>query len=880
MFNHLKANSYKLTAREGFTLIEILIAICIFLIVTLGIFLSFGNILEVIGRTRLRTLATSVLNKEIEILRNLPYDSVGIIGGYPIGQILASKTVAYEGQDFVINTTVRNIDDSLDGLVGGGIVAFDYAAQVGDGGVTMLNQAKITGALYSNGNLTGGSSGGVVGSAIVSGNHSIQNTKITGDARAHTISGATIGGDAYYQSISGSSVTGSLHPGSADSAVGLLPISQNQIDSWKTEAAASSTYAGNYTLGSGAATIGPLKIQGNLTVQNSAVLTLAGKVWVTGTITFANSAALQLASSYGTKSGILIADGAISMTNSFNVCGSAGYNAGTNKCNTSNGSFVTIISGSSANPAINIQNSADMQGILYAPTGYITVGNSAILREASAYGLTISNTAQIIYDSTLGAVNTGSSPVDLAPADYKLVEIRVDCPNCFAFTPIAFTTWVSPQNLEASTRNGSLFINVFDANGVAVSNADVVVKNTAISPSITINDSTGISGLLQLVDIPTSTNAYQISISKPGYTSAKTYTSGAAANPNPLQPHATVASQSVTAISFAIDRTSTINVTSQDYLCRAIPSVGFNQVGLKLIGSGPSVYAYSNSSITDSSGQISISNLGWDTYTFTSTSSLYDLSGSMPLSPLTINPNTTTALALVFEPKATSTLLATITDAGGLSIADASVNLQKSGFNDTKLTGERFYTETAWPSGGYTAQDGNIDDTSPADTIQLLQIGGSYPTSTNSYLISNTLDAGSASTTWHSISWTGSTPTNTTLRFQLADSNGSSSYLYAGPDGTGSTYYTASSTIGAMHDGKRYLRYKAYFNTTDTNVTPTLSDVSIGFASGCIPPGQATWSGLASGTYTMTATKTGYATATSTVTVGSSGWQEKRLIMQ
>ena len=70
-----------------------------------------------------------------------------------------------------------------------------------------------------------------------------------------------------------------------------------------------------------------------------------------------------------------------------------------------------------------------------------------------------------------------------------------------------------------------------------------------------------------------------------------------------------------------------------------------------------------------------------------------------------------------------------------------------------------------------------------------------------------------------------------------------------------------------------------YFNTTDKTVTPTLQDVGIGFYSSCVPSGQAFWNGLGTGTYTVTASKSGYQDTTTSVTVGS-GWQEVKLIMQ
>jgi hypothetical protein len=142
---------------------------------------------------------------------------------------------------------------------------------------------------------------------------------------------------------------------------------------------------------------------------------------------------------------------------------------------------------------------------------------------------------------------------------------------------------------------------------------------------------------------------------------------------------------------------------------------------------------------------------------------------------------------------------------------------------------------------------------------------------------------GTTSTTFYDLIWAPTTQpaqcgTNC-IKFQLASNTDNSTWNYLGPDGTGSTYYTATSTIGTMHNGNRYLRYKAYLNTTDQNYTPTLSDVQIGFTSTCVPQGQTLFSGIPTGTYTMTVSKSGYTTATSSVSVVS-GWQEKRLTLQ
>jgi len=135
------------------------------------------------------------------------------------------------------------------------------------------------------------------------------------------------------------------------------------------------------------------------------------------------------------------------------------------------------------------------------------------------------------FDGTLGG-----SPNDTAPADYKLVEFEIDCTNCpTKFQSIFMTTTVAPENLETSTNNGSLFINVFDAGGLPVVGADVLVENFTASPTISISDETNTDGILQLVDIPTSTQSYEVTVSKNGYSSEQTYELGDPSNPNPVK---------------------------------------------------------------------------------------------------------------------------------------------------------------------------------------------------------------------------------------------------------------------------------------------------------------------------------------------------------
>ena len=105
---------------------------------------------------------------------------------------------------------------------------------------------------------------------------------------------------------------------------------------------------------------------------------------------------------------------------------------------------------------------------------------------------------------------------------------------------------------------------------------------------------------------------------------------------------------------------------------------------------------------------------------------------------------------------------------------------------------------------------------------------------TSGDLTSSTKDTGyDLDWDWQYIYFTIDEPSGTDIVFQIrtaATEGGLSSATWYGPTGTGD-YYTTSGTppINPVHDGDRWIQYKAYF--TDTGlITPTLSDVSITYS--------------------------------------------------
>lgn len=148
------------------------------------------------------------------------------------------------------------------------------------------------------------------------------------------IDGATIGsassGTAWANVFTNTTVHGSSCPNAyciVDTPAHIeLPITDSLIQDWRDQGLAGGTYNGNYSVNSSAG-LGPKKIAGNLSVDlgNNDILTINGTVWVTGNITFncgANGSSIKLNSAYGTGSGVLVSDGAITVNNNCTFAGS------------------------------------------------------------------------------------------------------------------------------------------------------------------------------------------------------------------------------------------------------------------------------------------------------------------------------------------------------------------------------------------------------------------------------------------------------------------------------------------------------------------------------------------------------------------------------
>jgi prepilin-type N-terminal cleavage/methylation domain-containing protein len=458
-----------------------------------------------------------------------------------------------------------------------------------------------------------------------------------------------------------------------------------------------------------------------------------------------------------------------------------------------------------------------------------------------------------VDDPADGTALLGNDP---APNDYKQVKLYVK--NTKTNVTNSFLTNVSPKGLEGLASGGALSLKVINAVGQPVPGAIIHITNNTLTPNIDLTRTADSNGNWVEVGLPNSANSYSVSVAKSGYSSDQTYPISAQ-NQNPTKPNATISNGQVTQISFAIDQLSNLVVSTL------------------------------NPSCSNSSGQVNLNNIEWDTYTPALSGSSYMIYGTSPIQQINLLPATSQNFNFILGPKTSNSLLVIVKDsATGNPIQGAQVDLQGGNGTSTGFTDGSLWSQQGWAGGAgqtdfsdatqYFQDDGNIDNSVVPSGLRLAKIGSNYIYSGS--LVSSTFDTGTSSTSFAALSWqpTSQDPT-TSIKFQIAANNDKSVWNFIGPDGTSSSYYTVPGTTIKNENNNRYIRYKVFLSTTDSSKTPVLTSVNIYYVSGCSTPGQIMFPSLQAGSsYQTTVSMDGYQPQTIS-NINVNGYSVKQVLL-
>lgn len=257
-------------------------------------------------------------------------------------------------------------------VISGQTVAFNFAAQVGTGGVIMNQSSQVNGNIYSNGNISAGA----------------------GNSQ-------TIDGEAYaVGTIDSPPITITTNIIRQNQPPSNMPTVNYQL--WKDEAAGGGTTTCSPTCEiSGITTsIGPQKYVGNLLISNQAEVTINGPIYVSGNITVRNGGTeVNLNENFGSNGTVIIADGTVTVEQggSFNptLANPPGY--------------ILVVTTSTLGSAMSIGNSG-ANAVFYALDGGATLSQTAQVNALVAKTLTMQNSATLTYATGLASAEFNSGP--------------------------------------------------------------------------------------------------------------------------------------------------------------------------------------------------------------------------------------------------------------------------------------------------------------------------------------------------------------------------------------------------------------------------------------------------------------------------------------
>ena len=123
--------NFKKHSKKGFTLVETLVGLFIFVLLTSVVYATSAALIRETGYYRQYTTISGLADQYLELARNLPYSKLGTINGNPPGPLPDepnATTTTISGVRYSIYYVVNYIDDSADGtaLLGTDTAPNDY----------------------------------------------------------------------------------------------------------------------------------------------------------------------------------------------------------------------------------------------------------------------------------------------------------------------------------------------------------------------------------------------------------------------------------------------------------------------------------------------------------------------------------------------------------------------------------------------------------------------------------------------------------------------------------------------------------------------------------------------------------------------------------
>ncbi|MDP4000619.1 MAG: hypothetical protein Q8P83_00005, partial [bacterium] len=344
------------------------------------------------------------------------------------------------------------------------VISFPFAVQGNAGGVDLNANAKVTGNVYSNANINGQYWAKVIGNASAIG--TITQTQVTGV----TTTGAA--------------------------AAGMPTVN---VADWKASALLGGTIGGvSFPVNSSGNNLGPVKINGDLILNDNSDVQVNGTVHVTGNVIIGKNAELHVNPALGALGTVVIVDGKIDIDGNGHVDGTGG------------GGFMLLISLSSGSDAINLQpNFASSTAVFYSMNDGLMVGSNSEIVGAYGEKVVVDDNAKVNHVPGLQVATFVCPPPALVP-DISVTK-SADSSSVTAGDTVTFT--IEVENSGTASATGVLVSDVLDSEFEFVSStpSPTTTLITGLGTELTYSLGTVGIGQTKIITIEAKTDAGVVS---------------------------------------------------------------------------------------------------------------------------------------------------------------------------------------------------------------------------------------------------------------------------------------------------------------------------------------------------------------------------------
>lgn len=903
-----KQSKRRLLERGGFTLIEVVISIAVFGILMMTVIGISQQIHNLASNARLKTTAATIAQEQIELIRNLPYESVGTDVTYPTGPLASTQNISRNGGTFTVTLSINYVDDPSDGVLPTDTVPADFKkveARVCWSSASCARPVRLTTFIVPK-TLEYATNAGALFITVI-------------DSNGLPVSGATVhvtNASPAVDVINQTDVTGQLQ-------LLNLPASANSYRVTATKAGFSSdttvpVSVGNPNPENPDATV-LVGDKNDVTLAIDRVSTLTVKALDQTTCDGLGGVSVRIIGerligqnpnipAYD-QTFVTDANGQFIIANlpwdnySFSVT-----SAGDDVAGVTPPDSVQVNPGSSVTGSVILaaHQGATARIIVRDAGTHGPIANAIVsMNDGGAYSTELITDQGILQQNNWVGGPGQTNFIDITSYAADSGAIDTSQANSISIATQSLQQTVSEDFHDTSHRD--LAATTADWN---TSNETVQLPSDPITPGQFIASAQAQSEKLN----GTNGQITTVTLTSNETTNGETITYAVAADGGTFETvtpgvaHTFAVTGSDLRWKISLD-TSNLTIT---------PSVTDLQLTYTIL-TRPVNDATITSSTFDSGGPTNYTTLSWqpssqpsaaggDAVRFQIASAGTSVGAGGPVVDVSSSPTTTPLFTKNIGDAVTTTYIAQSFVAGSSdTIESIDIKIAQHGIPTTAVTAFIYSDSANAPANNLSGSGQDITVTVPSDTSSTWQDAWTtQPFSPNTALVAGTkywlvfsINGSNSSKYWTVVrsnadtTYSGGTArvggalsslgalcvTGCDIAFQIRRSGVTETAItptdFVGPDGTAGTYYTTSgSTLNTIHNGFRYLRYKLFLHTDDPSVTPTINRMSIIKNNACTPPGQVFFSPLpANGDYSVNVSADGYQPGSVPMTISGNASQ-------